>query len=184
MADDTQEAEILMGPNDVCALLSIKESTLRKYALLLKDAGYQFHVNDKGQRGYFNKDVIVIKRFLEVKNNRNMTLEQAANAVVSWIEQTGVSVRVIDNDDEKKRYDTDMKELKELVNKQNELIKDLINRMDQQQKYIDERLNKRDERIEETIRESQATKKLLMEAKEAQEEKKQRKGLMKWFMKD
>lgn len=62
-----------MGPNDVCTLLSIKESTLRKYALLLKDAGYQFHVNDKGQRGYFSKDVIVIKRFLEIKNNRDMT---------------------------------------------------------------------------------------------------------------
>ena len=184
MTGDTREAEILMGPNDLCTLLSIKESTLRKYALLLKDAGYQFHVNEKGQRGYFNRDVIVFKRFLEVKNNRDMTLEQAANAVVSWVKQSGISLHVIENLTENTRYDTDIQELKILVNKQNDLIKDLIKRMDQQQKYIDERLNKRDKRIEETIKESQETKKFLLEAKEAQAEKKQRKGIMKWFMKD
>lgn len=65
MTGDTNEKQILMSPSDVCTLLGIKESTLRKYALILKDAGYQFHVNDKGQRGYFEKDVMVLKRFME-----------------------------------------------------------------------------------------------------------------------
>jgi predicted transcriptional regulator len=76
MTTDTSDLEMLIRPNDVCALLNIKESTLRKYALILKDAGYQFHVNDKGQRGYFNKDVIMKesqeaqKLLLEVQEER------------------------------------------------------------------------------------------------------------------
>lgn len=181
MTNDTVEPEILMGPDDVCTLLNIKNSTLRKYALILKDAGYHFHVNDKGQRGYFNKDVVVLKRFIEVKDNRDMTLEQAANAVVSWVEQSGVAVRVMDNDKEKTRYDNDMKELKELVSKQNELIKDLISRMDQQQKYIDNRLEVRDKKLMESITETQEKQKLLLEA---QEERKQRRGIFKFFSKD
>jgi len=34
MTTDTSDLEMLIGPNDVCALLNIKESTLRKYALI------------------------------------------------------------------------------------------------------------------------------------------------------
>ena len=37
--------------------------------------------------------------------------------------------------------------MKDVVDKQNELIKELISRMDQQQKYIDERLEERDRKL-------------------------------------
>ena len=164
MTTDTTDNQILMKAGDVCTLLSIKESTLRKYALILQDAGYHFHTNSKGQRGYFDKDVTVLRRFLEIKKTPDMTLEQSANAVLSWVEQSNMSVRVIEKDEEKERYNDDIKDLKELVTKQNGLIKDLINRMDQQQKYIDDSLNRRDERLMKTIEESMETKKLLATA--------------------
>jgi DNA-binding transcriptional MerR regulator len=84
MTSDISESGILIGPSDVCTLLGIKESALRKYTLLLKDTGYQYHVIEKGQRGYFDKDVLVLKKFIEVKSNRDMTLEQvqASEAVI------------------------------------------------------------------------------------------------------
>jgi hypothetical protein len=59
----------------------------------------------------------------------------------------------------------------------------MATRMDQQQKYIDQQLLV-------SVRESQETKRLLLEAqtvaKEAKqvEEKKPRKGILKWFSKD
>ncbi len=105
-------------------------------------------------------------------------------------------------------YDEDIQELKELVTNQSEvitkqtnLIKDLVTRMDQQQKYIDEKLAKQDEKltkrdellleaIKESRTESQETKQLLLEvqtvAREARqvEEKKPRKGILKWFSKE
>ena len=84
----------------------------------------------------------------------------------------------------------EIQELRDLTGKQTNLIKDLVTRMDQQQKYIDEKLTKRDELLLETLRESQETKRLLIEAQtvaqEAKqiEEKKPRKGILKWFSKE
>lgn len=181
------EGQIILTPGDVSALLGIKESTLRKYAILLKDAGYQFHVNEQGQRGYFERDVIVLKKFLEFKNGPDMTLEKSANAVTAWLEQSNVSVRVMNDKQENKRYDDDIREMKEMIKEQNLIIqrqeefnKKLLERLDQQQKYIESRLDQRDELLMQSIRESQETKQLLLATKEEQE-KKPRKGLFSWF---
>jgi DNA-binding transcriptional MerR regulator len=175
MTDDINEGQILMGPSDVCALLGIKESTLRKYALILQDAGYKFHVNDKGQRGYFERDVIVLKRFTEIKQSSDMTLEQAAEAVMAWVRQSNMAVRVMDKKQEADRYNDDIKALKEMVAKQNELLKELMMRLDQQQKYIEESLKKRDELLMQSLKESMETRKMISAAKE-EEEKAKKKG--------
>lgn len=172
MTNDMPKSNILMGPTDVCTLLSIKESTLRKYAILLKDAGYQFYVNEKGQRGYFSNDVIVLKRLIEIKNSRDMTLEKAVDAVMAWVEQSDVSLRVMKENDKNERYDEDITCLKDMINKQNELLEKLVAQIEQQQKYIDERLNKRDEMLMESLRQSQETKMLILAAKEEQKKKK------------
>jgi DNA-binding transcriptional MerR regulator len=172
MTGDTNESLILMNPSDVCTLLGIKESTLRKYALILKDAGYEFHVNDKGQRGYFEKDVIVLKRFMEIKQNRDMTLEQAAEAVMAWVQQSNIAVSVIDKKQEFERYNDDIKNLKEMVAQQNELLKELMTRLDQQQKYIEESLKKRDELLMQSLKESMETRKMIAAAKEEEGKKK------------
>lgn len=170
MSDDVQTNIILMNPSDVCALLDIKESTLRKYAGILKNAGYEFHVNDKGQRGYFDKDVVVLRRFLEVKASSDMTLEQAANAVISWVEQSDMSLRVIRESEIEKRYSNDISELKETIEKQNELLQALMQKMDRQQEYIDQSLEERDKKLMESIRISQETKQLLIESEAAKDE--------------
>lgn len=170
MSDDVQTNIILMNPSDVCALLDIKESTLRKYAGILKNAGYEFHVNDKGQRGYFDKDVVVLRRFLEVKASSDMTLEQAANAVISWVEQSDMSLRVIRESEIEKRYSNDINELKETIEKQNELLQALMQKMDRQQEYIDQSLEERDKKLMESIRISQETKQLLIESEAAKDE--------------
>jgi DNA-binding transcriptional MerR regulator len=172
MTSDTNESQILMNPSDVCTLLGIKESTLRKYALILQDAGYKFHVNDKGQRGYFEKDVIVLKRFMEIKQNRDMTLEQAAEAVMAWVQQSNIAVSVIDKKQESERYNDDIKTLKEMVAQQNELLKELTTRLDQQQKYIEESLKKRDELLMQSLKESMETRRMIAAAKEEDEKKK------------
>jgi hypothetical protein len=118
---------------------------------------------------------------------------------------------LLENEEEQryfKRYDEDMEELKErvnnqtdVINKQTALIKDLVTRMNQQQKYIDNQLTKQDEKLtkrdellfealRESQRESQETKQLLLTAQAVTqevkqvEEKKPRKGIMKWFSKD
>jgi hypothetical protein len=56
----------------------------------------------------------------------------------------------------------------------------LLAKIDEQHEYIESRLDKRDELLMQSLRESQETKKLLLESLE---EKKVRKGILKWFTK-
>lgn len=175
MTNDTNDNKIIMTASDVATLLGIKESTLRKYALILQDAGYQFNTNDKGQRAYFDRDVTVLRRLIDIKKSPDMTLEQSANAVMAWLEQSNVSLRVMTDNKEKERYDSDIKELREVIAQQSKLLEELVKKMDQQQKYIDTRLEERDRLLMESIRESQEERKALLQIAAAQEEKK--KGL-------
>lgn len=178
------QSSLIMTPSDVCTLLRIKESTLRKYALILHNAGYHFDTNDKGQRAYYDKDVTVLRRFLEVKNSPDMTLEQSANAVMVWVKGSNVSLPDMRKDDESDRYNTDIKELKERVLQQNILLQELMKKMDAQQRYIDERLEDRDRKLMNSIRDSQEVKQQLLQLAVAQEQKKTRRGLLKWFGKE
>lgn len=183
MTADTEENKIIMNAGDVSTLLDIKESTLRKYALILQDAGYHFQVNGKGQRAYFDRDVTVLRRFIEIKNSPDMTLEQAANAVISWLEQSNVSLSVISSNGNNKRYNEDIQELKEEMAHLKEVNRMLLSRLEEQQKYIEKRLDHHDDLLMNSLRESQEAKKLLLEAKE-EEQKKPRKGLLRFFSKD
>lgn len=177
MSNEINDENIIMSPGEVSSLLGIKESTLRKYALILKDAGYHFYVNEKGQRWYYNRDVIAFKKLIQIKQSPDMTLEQAANAVVSWYEQSNVSLSITHEKPKEDRYNDDIKELKETIDKQNKLIYDLMIKMDQQQKYIDQRLEERDKILLESIRYSQEERKAILQIAAAQEEQ-QKKGFL------
>lgn len=177
------EGNVIMSPSDVATLLGIKESTLRKYALILKDCGYHFHVNDKGQRWYYNRDVIVLKKLIQTKQSPDMTLEQAADAVVSWFNQSNISLSITNESAKKERYNDDIKELKDTIDKQNILLQELMKKMDQQQQYIDERLEERDRKLMESLRESQEERKALLQISSAQEEEKNKGFFARWFKK-
>jgi DNA-binding transcriptional MerR regulator len=152
--DGGNQDHILMNPSDVCTILNIKDPTLRKYALLLKKAGYVFYTNGQGKRGYSNTDVIVLKRFIEVKEKENVTVEQAAKQVMTWVRESSITVRDTEENKKDKIYNTAIKELTEKVDKQNELLEKqgellemLTKKLDLQQRYIDDKLEERDHKL-------------------------------------
>lgn len=181
MTEDIQDNKLIMNAGDVCTLLGIKESTLRKYALILQDAGYHFEVNGKGQRAYYDRDVTVLRRFIDVKKSPDMTLEQSANAVMTWVEQSNMSLSVMPKNNNDERYNEDIKELKEMINQQNTLILELMKRLDQQQTYIDNRLEERDKRLMESLRDSQEVKHQLLQLAASHEEEKKKGFLARLF---
>lgn len=155
MKGENQDDNLLMGPADVYNILGLKYSTFRKYVGLLQKAGYEFYENSQGRKGYFNKDVIVLKRFLELKENNDITVEEAAKQVVSWSKESGVSLTDTRKNEEGNPYDSDIKELKEIIYKQHqaflkqsEMVQELMNKVDQQQRYINDRLEERDRKLE------------------------------------
>lgn len=190
---------------EISLTLDIGSSTLRKWCLALEENGYYFTRTDNQRRLFVDRDLVALRYFQKLVQGENFSLDNAAKVIASKYKVEASESRtpsvLLEEDEEKKRYferyDEDMEELKErvdnqtdVINKQTALIKDLVTRMDQQQKYIEERMNKKDELILEAIRESQETKQLLLTAQtvaeEAKrvEEKKPRKGIMKWFSKE
>ena len=136
---------------------------------------------------FIERDLLVLKYFQKLVQGENFSLENASKVIVSRYEkeasESGTpSVPSTVNDEKRSlaRSDELISFLMETVEKQEKLNMELLERLDQQT-YIEERLNKRDELLMQSMRESQETKKLILAA---QEERKQRKGIMKWFSKD
>ncbi|WP_028401443.1 MerR family transcriptional regulator [Ectobacillus panaciterrae] len=85
---------VIYSPSDVQELLGIDSSTLRKYAILLEGHGYHIHRNDRGHRGYFDKDVITLRKLIEFSKQEGMTLERSAEAVMTWVSEEDETVTV------------------------------------------------------------------------------------------
>jgi hypothetical protein len=178
MEHDIKGQDNVYGSNDVATLLKVKESTLRKYTLLLEQAGYKYYKNEHGQRGFFDRDVIALKKLIEIKKHPNMTLKQACDTVVTWVRENSVSDSAIDDITPavrfEERYISEIGELKQLVNQQTDLLKDFSKRLDQQQQYFEERMKQeqKDRELMEALRESlRETKQQKLELATAQEEK-------------
>jgi DNA-binding transcriptional MerR regulator len=162
----------ILSPNDLSTLLKIKESTLRKYSILLESVGYTFQRNNQNQRWYNDSDIVAFKKLITLKNSTDMNLKDCAEAVLLWSKGHDVTqpLTVVNNDT--KRHDDDITELKAMVTQQNILLQELVKKIDQQQKYIDEKLEQRDKTLLESIRGTQEIKQQLLQIASAKEEKK------------
>src|SRR5690625_6649308 len=118
MTNVTQEN--IFTTHEVARQLNISESTLRKYSLLLEDTGYTFDKNSRGQRAYYDSDIIAIRRMMDLKNG-GMTLERASQVVYESWAKDYKAVSVIDNE----RYNYKFEVLINMINNQIELINQL-----------------------------------------------------------
>ncbi|PDY47491.1 DUF3967 domain-containing protein [Bacillus pseudomycoides] len=134
----------LYSPSDVAEQLAIQSSTLRKYADVLEKEGYTFIKNERGHRKYRESDVMIFRKVINLKNDTDMTLENATKQIVSW--HQGVEVLPLDRH-EVERYEepdfnattlqTMIQDQKEVIEKQNELLQELTKRLtEQDQRFI------------------------------------------------
>ncbi|MBY7125964.1 DUF3967 domain-containing protein [Bacillus sp. 16GRE42] len=132
------------SPSDVAEQLGIQSSTLRKYADVLEKEGYTFIKNERGHRKYRESDVMVFRKVINLKNDTDMTLENATKQIVSW--HQGVEVLPLDRY-EVERYEeldfnattlqTMIQDQKEVIEKQNGLLQELTKRLtEQDQRFI------------------------------------------------
>lgn len=173
------------SPADIAELLDIKQPTLRKYSIMLEERGYKIERNSQNHRYYLDKDVITLRRVITASKS-GITLDEAVKNVVS-IKGDNTYTNVINNSDTPNS--TDISELKKMIHKQseiiqsqgeqqekqNELIKSLIQKLDQQQNHIDKRLNDRDKAVTEAMNILVENRKQIAIAKE-QEKKEEKKG--------
>lgn len=128
------------SPSDISALLQVKESTLRKYSLLLEECGYKFDRNDQKQRWYSDKDVIAFQKLVTFKQNGDMNLKSCAEAVYLWSRGSDVTEVSTDAHNAKERHNSDitpmirqeMVGMRELIEEQRELIQSLYEQLERQ----------------------------------------------------
>ncbi|MMZ55305.1 hypothetical protein D1872_171510 [compost metagenome] len=122
--------------------LHIKPVTLRKYAEVMEKAGYIVYRSDNGRREYSENDAMVFKQLQTLCKRSGMTLESAANVIVSRKKSEYVSIAdeeelpsKTENERYAKRYDEAISFLKVLVEnneRYTEEIAELRKQMDQQ----------------------------------------------------
>lgn len=172
MTDKTDSSQSIYVSKDVAIMLKIQESTLRKYCIMLEEHGYHFHKNEHGHRGFMDNDVITLRKLIEIKSHPDMTLKQACNAIMTWVKEKDMSEVDTDVITENKQHDDRYNELKDMIQQQNEMLKQMAKKMDEQQRYIDEKLEKRDHQLMGAIREIQEEKRVLLELASASQDKK------------
>ncbi|MDP4084711.1 MAG: DUF3967 domain-containing protein [Bacillota bacterium] len=164
------ENEEVYSSEHVAMVLKIQESTLRKYCLLLEKAGYRFFKNEHGHRGFLNKDVIALKKLKEIKSHPDMTLEQACNAVMTWVKQNDVANHDINDISEKNHHDDSytklLQEFEDFKEQQKDFNKELLEELKKQQEYIQKSLDERDRTLMAALRETLETKQLLLATQE------------------
>ncbi|WP_033707398.1 DUF3967 domain-containing protein [Bacillus mycoides] len=151
----------LYSPSDVAEQLGIQSSTLRKYADVLEKEGYTFIKNEREHRKYRESDVMVFRKVINLKNDTDMTLENATKQIVSW--HQGVEVLPLERH-EIERYEepdfnattlqTMLQDQNEVIEKQNELLQELNKRLVEQDQRFAQRESELLSAIQ-TIQESQ-----------------------------
>ncbi|PGU93681.1 DUF3967 domain-containing protein [Bacillus thuringiensis] len=154
----------LYSPSEVAEQLGIQSSTLRKYADVLEKEGYTFIKNERGHRKYSESDVMVLRKVINLKNDTDTTLENAAKQIVSW--HQGIEVLPLERY-EVERYEepdfnatplqTMIQEQKDVIEKQNELFQELTKRLAEQ----DQRFAQRESELLSAIKAIQDSQKLI-----------------------
>ncbi|PGA83862.1 DUF3967 domain-containing protein [Bacillus toyonensis] len=154
----------LYSPGDVAEQLGIQSSTLRKYADVLEKEGYAFIKNERGHRKYRESDVMVFRKVINLKNDTDMTLENATKQIVSW--HQGVEVLPLERHEVERYEEPDfnatplqamIQEQKEVIEKQNYLLQELNKRLAEQ----DQRFTQRESELLSAIQSIQDSQKLI-----------------------
>lgn len=136
----------MLGTKEICEIIGVKPSTVRKYAGELEKAGYSVSKSASGHREFSDEDATVFRHMKALCDQSGMTLELAANVVVSRHGRAHESVApaVIEQENQAlqrydKRYEDmieSMGQMMELNERQEAELGRLHKRMDDQNANI------------------------------------------------
>jgi mevalonate kinase len=177
--------------DDVSKELDVSPSTIKKYYLLIEQYGYRFRRTQQGHVIFSDQDVQLFKKLILLKNEPGMTLQKAVEKIMSSI----TDIAVITNEDYNS-YDshdshtsnnelsllaTNISQIKDIIQKQNELIQmqqnqisKLMEEQEKSKRMIERNVEERDKLLMQSIREVQELKKLIIESQKKEEEQKKK----------
>ncbi|MFN4173530.1 MAG: MerR family transcriptional regulator [Parachlamydiaceae bacterium] len=167
-------AENVYFTKEVADKLGVGTSTVRKYSLLLEEHGYEIDRNDKDQRAFYDADIALMQRIIDLVQSKGMTLSSAAKSAI--IEFNDGKFRT----SKTPKQDVEVAELREQLNEMTEYLKqqerfnrELISRLEdrreQDQLLLETREHREEElerKLSEVMKELRETKEMIAAAKE------------------
>src|SRR5699024_2605261 len=117
-------------------------------------------------RLFIDNDVMALRYLKQLRDNSNITVDEAVSIVISKFGKGAIQTIRHNDTAEIKPYDERYSELKELIHKQNDLIKGLTERLDKQQEYIDRSIKQRDKNLLDSVNELLESKKQIATVEE------------------
>ncbi|MGJ9460693.1 DUF3967 domain-containing protein [Oceanobacillus sp. CF4.6] len=153
------DSQVIHDTKDVAAHFKIHTSTVRKYCDFLEKAGYSFHKNEYGHRGFFDEDLMVLRKLIELK--RTMALEEASKSAIAWKNGSDVSDGATPKEQYIVRYSDLLEEFKDFKKEQESFNRELLTQLKSQQDYMNSRLEERDQNLMNALNQSLETQKQL-----------------------
>lgn len=157
---------LIYKAKEVMEKLEIKDSVFKKYISILEKEGYIIQKNQQGHRLFTDENIKTLEKFIELSKYDGMTLESVAKMIGST-KQNKNSHDVI----EEKEQSHDVMTLittavTTALEEQAKQHSAQLQQMQEQLNRIENNQNERDLKLVQSLRESQETKKLLLEVKE------------------
>lgn len=138
--------------------IDVQPSTVRKYALALEKADYEFQRNSAGHRIYMEHDIKAFADLVRMTKEEGLSV---ANGAVAIVTGKMPSVTPEHDVDIEQHIVLDRQKFENFKQEQDIFNQALMQRLDEQdrliekqQEYIEERLKERDQRLLETLNES------------------------------
>jgi DNA-binding transcriptional MerR regulator len=154
---DKEHVETTYWAKEVADTLGIANSTLRKWCRLLEEGGYRFIRDQQERRAFTEHDVLMLRSFYELTQDKGVSLDSAVNLVISRFQREAIQDGSLPDTPHKSRDIERYEQIIERLNKQEQFNQALLERLDQQQAYIEQSISKRDETLLQAIREMQET---------------------------
>lgn len=160
--NDIEYTERAYTTSEVATMLSIAVPTVRKYAQTMEKEGYIFIKTKKTgkqqSRLFTEKDITSFRYLIQLREKSNIKVSEAVSIIINKFGK-GAIQDIMPSDTEKiKQYDKRYGDFLEVIERQNDLIKNLSSKIDEQQAYMEKVIQERDTKIIgslEEIKESQ-----------------------------
>jgi DNA-binding transcriptional MerR regulator len=122
--------------DNVAKSLDVSPSTIKKYYLLLEKNNYRFNRNNKGHLVFYEKDILLFRKLIQLKNTPGLTLEKAVEVLLEKEKivsnELGLQMRIVA---------TKLSELKSLMKQQTEILvkqQEQLNKMEERYELLNE----------------------------------------------
>ncbi|HHC3419118.1 TPA: hypothetical protein ACN7HN_005482 [Klebsiella pneumoniae] len=144
--------DLPLGTKEIADTLKISESAVRKYALALEKAGYEFEKSGTA-RLFKHHDVEVFRKINKLTENSKLNVEYAVTVVMSRNTQTtstvaGSNAVISTNQENTMQYDAALMTVGTQLKMQQDLINSLVGKLEMQSVESDKRHKELTEKIE------------------------------------